>query len=188
MIIRNTVGLSLIELLVTLALLSSITAIAVPSFADFIVRSRVDNEIYRISTLLQTARNHAINYNTTVTFCPLSINNRCKDDWSKPLSVFTDPNNNKEFEPSLKEKLLAHKPNTTSGDQLTYARSRIGVTYSPTGHLSGWGQNGTFKYCPYNHADKARGIIVATSGRIYQTFQSSTGKERTRSYTYITCN
>ncbi|GHG02433.1 type IV minor pilin protein FimT [Thalassotalea marina] len=177
----------MIELLVTLAIVVCLISVGIPSFIDFLVRTKVDNEIYRVSKLLQVARNTSIHSNSYVTVCPVDTNTLCQLDWSKTIIVFTDANNNKVFEPHLGEQQLSHKDATSQGDKLLYARTRTGITYAPTGHLSGWGQNGTFKYCPKDHYDKARGIVVATSGRIYQSFQNLSGRNITRSRRTISC-
>lgn len=180
-------GLSLIELLVTLAIITSFLTIATPSFIDFLIKMKVDNEVYRLTKLLQVARNFSIHNDTYVTVCPIDNGPLCQQNWSKTIIVFTDMNNNKVFEPNLGEYKLSHKDATPLGDKLLYARRRTGITYAPTGHLSGWGQNGTFKYCPKDHYDKARGIVVATSGRFYQSFQHLSGTDITRSRQTILC-
>lgn len=160
-------GFTVIELLVTIAIVLSLLTIGVPSLHTFIVNMRVDNEIYHLHRLLLLSRNAAINGNTKVTFCPLDNNNKCVNLWHQELSVFVDINNNKIFEPTLNEKLLAQKSAIKQGDILRYGKTRIGLTYAATGHLSGWGQNATFSYCPKDHFDKSRGIVVASSGRSY---------------------
>ncbi|MEW6991287.1 GspH/FimT family pseudopilin [Colwelliaceae bacterium 6441] len=183
----KTNGFTLIEVLVALAILTSLIAIGIPSLIDFTVKIKVDNEISHLYRLLLTARNYAINTGKPTTLCPLGDTNQCSDDWSKSLYVFTDPNDNKLFEPNNNEQVIMMKAAIPQQDKLQYGKNRIGVTYTSTGHLSGWGQNGTFKYCPKSHANKSRGIIVATSGRVYKSYQSSTGKEKNRSGTVIIC-
>ncbi|GLX77157.1 type IV minor pilin protein FimT [Thalassotalea insulae] len=183
---RNNHGFTLIELLVTISILISLTAIAVPNFTDFIVKLRVDNEISTLYRLLLTARNSAINSGQDTTLCPL-VDNTCVEDWSKALYVFTDANNDKQL--NNNDAIIAMKPAIENDDKLQYAKGRTGITYKASGHLSGWGQNGTFKYCPNNHANKARGIIVAISGRLYQSFNKGNNKQDVnRSNTYITCS
>ncbi len=179
-------GFTLIEILVALAILVSLTAIAVPSFAELTVKVRVDNEISHLYRMLLTARNAAVNTGKDTTLCPLA-NNVCVEDWALPLTVFTDANNNKIFEKHLDEKILKEKPAIPSLDKLQYGKHRKGVTYSASGALSNWGQNGTFKYCPNNHAGQSRGIIVATSGRLYKSFQGKSGQDRNRSGKAIIC-
>lgn len=182
----NSKGFTLIETLVSLAVLVTLTAIGVPSFAEFTVKLRVDNEISTLSRLLLLARNTAINSELSTTICPLK-NNICVDDWSLPITVFIDPNENQHYEPTLNENRLDTKLAIQANDKLQYGKYRTAITYTASGHLSGWGQNGTFKYCPYQHADKSRGIIVATSGRIYKSFQRKSGKETNRSGRLIKC-
>lgn len=181
-------GLSLIEILITISLLMSITAFAVPGFSYLLVKTRVDSEIYRLTKLLQVARNQAINGQHPVTLCPLDLDNSCINDWNKALYVFQDLNNNRIYEPSLQEKLIATKEEVNHNDTLQYAKSRVAITYGPLGYLKGWGQNGTFKYCPYQHLELARGLVVATSGRFYSSFQTTKNKQKTRSNKYIHCN
>lgn len=174
------IGFTLIEVLVSLAILLSVIAIGVPNLNDFIVRMRVDNEIYHLHRLLLLSRNAAINGKTKVTFCPLNEENKCINVWHEALTVFTDINQNKIFEPHLNEKIIAHKAAIKHDDILRYGNTRNGLTYAETGHLSGWGQNATFSYCPANHSDKNRGIIVAVSGRVYISTLNKQGTANVR--------
>lgn len=184
-------GFTLIEVLVALGILVSLTAIGVPSLLDFTVKLKVDSEISHLYRLLLSARNSAINSGQPTTVCPLDEQNHCSDDWAQSIYVFNDNNDNKRFEPNGGEQIIVMKSAISAQDKLQYGKNRTGVTYSSTGHLSGWGQNGTFKYCPKNHANQSRGIIVATSGRLYKSYQSMTGKhkgkDKNRSGTVILC-
>jgi len=179
-------GFTLIECLVTLAILVSLTAIAVPSLTEFIIKLRVDNEISSLYRLLLTARNAAINSGSTATLCPLE-NNICSENWQDDISVFIDNNNNQQLD--NQEKIIATKSAIDTADKLLYGKSRKAITYAHTGYLAKWGQNGTFRYCPKNHANKARGVIVAVSGRLYKTFNVENGKQdKSRSNKYIICH
>ncbi|WP_448569067.1 GspH/FimT family pseudopilin [Thalassotalea ganghwensis] len=183
----NVKGFTLIETLVSVAILLVLLLIGVPSMNDFIVKLRVDREIGEISRLLLLARNTALNNNHTVTLCPL-LNGRCDNDWSRELSVFTDPNNNKRLDITEGEQIIKTKAAINTGDKLQYGRTRIGVSYAPNGHLAGWGQNATFKYCPKNHANKSRAIVVAITGRIYKSIVNpQTNRDVTRTGHDIVC-
>ena len=160
-------GFTIIEILVSLAILLSLIAIGTPLLNNFIVETRVDNEIFTLHRLLLVARNTALTHNSNVTLCPLNSQGFCTNSWHKELSVFTDANNNKIYEPALNETIVAVKNAIKVGDKLQYGKTRVGLTYAATGHLSGWGQNATFSYCPKGYDDKNRGIIVAMSGRSY---------------------
>lgn len=173
-------GFTLIEILVALAILISLVTLGIPSLLNFVISTRVDNEIYSIQRLLLLTRNAAINGSTKVTLCPLDNKNNCVNQWQNQLSVFTDFNNNRVFEPNTGEKLLTVKAAIKPGDVLQYGTSRIGLTYASTGHLAAWGQNATFSYCPKNHHDKSRGIIVAISGRSYLSALNKRGSNEIR--------
>lgn len=185
----KTTGFTLIEVLITMAILIALVTIAIPSFAEFTIRVRVDNELSILQRQLFITRNTAINENNFVTLCPLNEKNECHNQWKDSLSVFTDSNNNKVFELALGERVISEKSAVKNGDKLQYGKTRIGLTYAPTGHLAGWGQNATFKYCPNQHIDKSRGIVIAVSGRIYLTSSNNNSYEdRNRSGRLIICD
>jgi type IV fimbrial biogenesis protein FimT len=163
------IGFTLIEILVSLAILLSVLAIGVPSLNNFIVSMRVDNEISLLHRMLLFARNSAINNELYVTICPLNDSNICTDNWQGQLSVFSDINKNRVYEANNDELLLKVKPAIKNNDKLQYGQRRNALIYGPTGHLVIWGGNATFKYCPENHTDKSRGLVVSTSGRVYET-------------------
>lgn len=181
-------GFSLIEVFITLALLLILIAVGIPNLINFSVRLKVDNEISQLYRLILLARNSAINSGNTTTLCPLDKSNACSTHWHNELFVFTDLNENKLFEPLNDERIISMKAAIAENDLLIYGKNRTAVTYRATGHLSGWGQNGTFKFCPKGHDDKSKGIVVATSGRVYKSYLSSTGKFKTRSGKVIRCN
>jgi len=181
-------GFTLIETLVAMAIVISLFTIALPSFAELIIKIRVDNEISSLNRLIFVARNTAINNSNNVTLCPLDHENTCNNSWNKVLSVFVDSNNNKIFEPHDGETIISVKSAIADNDKLQYGKKRIGLTYSATGHLSGWGQNATFKYCPKGHDNFSRGIVIAVSGRIYKSSSNNNQHvDKTRSGKKIIC-
>lgn len=163
------IGFTIIEVLVAMAILLSLIAIGIPSLNDFVIRMRVDNEISLLHRMLLLARNSAINSELYVTICPLNNNAECSVNWQDEISVFSDINRNRTYEPGIGELILKVKPAIKSDDKLQYGKNRNALIYGPTGHLVIWGGNATFKYCPKNHANKSRGIVVSRSGRVYET-------------------
>ncbi|HCH68965.1 MAG TPA: pilus assembly protein [Colwellia sp.] len=159
-------GFTLIELMVSVSLTSILAAIAFPHFSDFIIKIRVDNEISKLHRTLLITRNTAINTGQKAIICPLNNNFQCTIQWQNELSVFVDVNNNKMID--VNEKIIHIRPAIPTGDELFYGKGRNKITFKPTGQLSGLA-NGTFRYCPQNHKKNSRGIIVARSGRVYQS-------------------
>ena len=185
---RRIYAFTLIEVLVVLAVLLSLTNIAIPSINEFLVKLRVDNEIRQLQRVLLVARNEAINLGQNVTLCPLNTLNMCTTNWHKMLSVFTDDNKNKIFEPVFNEQLIVIKPPVKVDDKLQYAKYRNAIIYGPMGRLSIFGGNGTFKYCPKDHATHSRGIIISVTGKAYVTADSDRdGQDENRRKKIIIC-
>ena len=159
-------GFTLIELMVSVSVISILAAIAIPNFNDFIVRMRVDNEISQLHRMLLITRNSAINSGKKAIICPLDNSHQCTPQWHKELSVFIDDNDNKQFDGD--EKVIKIRASITTEDKLIYGKGRNKITFKPTGQLSGLA-NGTFRYCPKNYKNHSRGIVVARSGRVYQS-------------------
>lgn len=178
-------GVTLIELMVSVSVTSILAAIALPNFNDFIVQMRVDNEISHLYRMLLITRNSAINSGQRAIVCPLNHDSQCTGQWQNELSVFIDVNNNKNLDAN--EKIITTRAAISKDDELIYAKGRMRITFQPTGHLSGLA-NGTFRYCPQNYKNHSRGIVVARSGRVYQSSDiDNDGIDENRSNKEITC-
>jgi len=181
-------GFTLIELIFSIAIISIFAGIAVPNFNHFLTKIRVDNEIVQLQRLLATARNTAINTGLPTTLCPLNESKQCHSQWHKELTVFIDINNNQIYEPLTGENLIRTKKTVRNTDKLQYGLGRKRVKFAPTGRTSGWGSNGTFKYCPKDHEEISRAIRVATSGRFYVSSDwDGDGKDELRNGSEIQC-
>lgn len=179
-------GFTLLELMVSVSVTSILAAIAIPSYNDFIIKLRVDNEISTLHRMLLTTRNAAINSGKKAILCPLDSTAQCTTQWQNKLSVFIDSNDNKIFDAN--EKILFSRDAILSTDRLNYGKTRNKITFKPTGTLSGLA-NGTFRYCPTGYTEYARGIIVARSGRIYQSADvDHDGIDENRGNTEILCD
>ncbi len=181
-------GFTLIELMVSCSIVAILTAIVVPNFNEFIVKIRVDNQIFQLQRLLLIARNSAINFNQDITVCPLDESLNCSVNWQNDISVFADINNNGSYEPELNETIIRVKAAVKLGDKLQYGLKRNKVKFAATGRTTGWGSNGTFKLCPKNKIKLSRALVVATSGRFYLSADiDHDGKDENRSGKEVVC-
>lgn len=179
-------GFTLLELLVSISVTSILAAIALPNLSSFIVKMRVDNEISQLHRMLLTTRNAAINSGQKAIICPLDYNYQCTSQWHNELSVFIDVNDNKKFDNN--EQVIRIRSEINSEDKLIYGKGRNKITFKPTGHLSGLA-NGTFRYCPESHKKYSRGIVVARSGRVYQSTDiNNDGIDENRGNKQINCD
>lgn len=181
-------GFTLIEAMVAIAVVAILSAIALPSMSDFLVRMRVDNEISEMQRLLLTARNMAINTGRNTTVCPLS-NGTCTTNWAGEISVFTNSSNtadNDKYDAATEE-LVKVKDVIKSGDKLQFG-TFAGAVYTPEGRLSFPAVASTFKYCPKDKADRSRGIDISISGRSYTSVDTDhDDKDEDRNGNEIKC-
>ncbi|MEW9573047.1 GspH/FimT family pseudopilin [Rhodanobacter sp. Si-c] len=91
---RTTRGFTLVELVVTLAVLAILIMVAVPGFRDTIRRSRVSSASNALLADLRYARAEAINRGQLVSLCPSSDGGNCTADgsaWDAGWLVYTYP-------------------------------------------------------------------------------------------------
>ena len=183
--IARTKGFTLIELMISVSVTSILAALAIPNYSQFIVQMRVDNEISQLHRILLITRNAAINSGQKAIVCPLDESQQCTSQWQNELSVFIDVNDNKTFDGN--EKIIRIRPAIKTNDKLIYGKGRTKITFKPTGQLSGL-VNGTFRYCPQRYKNYSRGIIVARSGRLYQSSDiDNDGVDENRGNKEISC-
>ncbi|MBL4909758.1 MAG: GspH/FimT family pseudopilin [Alteromonadaceae bacterium] len=169
--INTASGFTLIELMITIALLSIIIMIALPNLNNFTTKLRVDNEISELNRLLLIARNNAINEGVTVTLCPL-VANTCSSNWQNELTVFIDRTTSQVPKLDAGERIIKVKSAIKGGDKLQYGQTFI--SYDAMGHATSFNIKGVnidaggpflFSYCPQEDASLSRGVYVSISGR-----------------------
>ena len=173
---NQTLGFSLIELLVTIAVAAVVLAIALPSLGSFTTQMRVDNEISALQRLLLTTRNTAINSGQNATLCPLQADDTCEDttDWTGRIGIVSI------------DGLIKEREAIQGGDKLDFTFNS--VTYTPSGQLSN-NNIGTFSYCPKGSNDFSRGIDLSLAGRTYLSSDiNGDGKEQDRNNNNIECS
>lgn len=180
-------GFTLLEVLVTIAILAIATMLALPTLNEFTVKMRVDNEISQLHRMLLLTRNTAINAEQNITICPLDNNNNCSTNWHQAVTVFKDLNKNQRYDSADNETIVQVKSAITNQDTLKYEKSSL--IYTATGNLANGSSVLPFTYCPYAFNGLARGILVSLSGRSYVTSDTDNdGKDEDRYGKEISCS
>jgi len=160
------VGLTLIELLVTLLIAALLMRLAAPAFSDLVAGSRSTAALNQLVGAVHMARSTAITQRTVITLCPAS-GETClgRDQWHRGALLFRDRNANGRLDGD--DRVLARLP-PMSGDGRIYWRSfrnRTYLQFQPRGYTA-W-QNGNFLYCANGgSARDARMIILNAQGRV----------------------
>ncbi|WP_421867873.1 GspH/FimT family pseudopilin [Marinobacter adhaerens] len=99
-------GFTLVEAVVTVALIAITASVASISWSGVVSASRHNDLVNGTHRLFATARSFAVHQGTLTTVCPLSAQLQCVDDWNQPVSVFPDMNNDKRPDSNKVHKVL----------------------------------------------------------------------------------
>ncbi len=88
---RPASGFTLVELLVSIAVLAVILGIAVPSFMSTMANSRLTGAANELLAAIQQARMEALRRGMRVTLCPSDDGANCAGNWNDGWIMFTDP-------------------------------------------------------------------------------------------------
>jgi len=165
---RHSTGVTLVELILCLCMLSVLVAFATPSMNALLERQRTLAATHTLIGHLATARTSAIMRKRPVVVCPATEDHlQCAagTNWSKSYLVFLDPDGNQQ--PDHPEDILMVQQNPLGGTLQLYSTiGRPKVRYLPNGRSPG--SNVTFSIC------NARGkllaqVIVNNAGRARST-------------------
>ena len=158
-------GLSLIDLLLGLTLLATITLLAIPGLNKLYHKSMADHSARQLLAALQATRSAAVHNKQLSALCPTQNSETCSKKWEGELMIFIDQNHNGKR--NKNEKIISLMPGLSPGSRLVWKAFRnpkYYIQYRPDGSSNY--HNGTFTYCPAEHPEiYARTIRVNRPGR-----------------------
>jgi type IV fimbrial biogenesis protein FimT len=89
---KNSAGLTLIELLITVAVLAILIAAGVPSFRELLKNTEITAQANELLTAIHFARSEALKRARPVSICRSSDGTTCGSDWQDGWLVFVDGN------------------------------------------------------------------------------------------------
>lgn len=163
-------GFTLVELMVTMAIMAVLVTIAAPSMSTMIESAKLSSASNGLLSHLRLARSEAIKRNSRVVLCKSSDGIGCSSagGWEQGWMVFHDVNNNgtRDGTEMIIERELPLAASLRLTGNLNVARY---VSYSPSGatKLVGGGfQAGTLTFCQRSaEGGEARQIILNAAGR-----------------------
>lgn len=157
-------GLTLVELCVSLVILSIVILAATSYSLNLIKNKRGQHAIENVYQVFKLARSEAITSGSIVTICPLDSANRCGNSWDLDLSVFRDPDNSRSL--TNGEVIIRRIKAPLAGALRPAPKNRRYFQFGPIGEAKG--TLGNVTYCPKDPKDKhlIRQLIMNFAGRV----------------------
>jgi type IV fimbrial biogenesis protein FimT len=162
-------GFSLIELMITIAIVAVIAMIGIPAVGNFILNDRIRSQSGDLTLQLAHARSEAMRTASRVSICPGS-DSGCDGSsaWENGRVAFIDTDGDGTHD--IGETIISVS-NTLDGNNTL--RSAVFSTYISFRHdgssadTAGAGQTGSFALCDSRgFGDDARAIVITATGRI----------------------
>lgn len=163
-------GFTLIELLIAVVVLGILTAIAVPSFSNFVRDSRRAATLNEFVAALSLARSEAVKRGVQVSVCRAVTDTACAtgaSGWRDGWLVFVNMENAES--PAVVETAdgdVVLRVHRVSDPVYTLQPSDLFANFI-TYRADGTSQSGgSFTYCDQRGARKARAVLISTVGRV----------------------
>lgn len=145
-------GFTLIELMITVAMMSIMLTVGLPSFQSIITSSRLTSATNSMVSALQLARFKAIEQHKSVTIKKRSTN------WQDGWDVFVDYNDNGSLDDG--EKLVSY-------DKLSPVISVTGNGYSDYAAYDASGRINKIGNFFFQTQSECRKVVIAATGRVH---------------------
>lgn len=156
-------GLTLIELMTTLAVAATLLTIGLPSYQSFIERQRVSTALHLLTSHMASARMTAITHRVPTVVCPSNGAGGCRTDgdWTHGWLMFTDKDGNRR--PDLPTDILRdERAPIHESLRIVSSSGRPQLRYQPSGYS--YGSNITIRVC---RGERLLGtVVVNNTGRV----------------------
>lgn len=159
-------GLTLAELITSVAVLGIITSLAAPALDDIRAKNAMVSSTNLFLSQLQYARSTAVAREKSITLCPTPDNLQCSSDfksWGGGYLIFEDSNKNQRRDAG--EPVVSIQENADSA--ITIASSsehRNRITFLSLGRA--WFSNTTVRFCHQQQPGLNRAIVISNNGRV----------------------
>ena len=164
-------GLTLVELVIVIAVLSLVLVIILPGFGSIFFKTKIQAQTSRLAHALAFARSEAIHRNDTVSVCPVDTARnqltQCNGSYGLGWMVYTNRNRDRVVDQGQDELLRVYEGVGSKIDIYNRTGTRLAdelITYYPDGTAR---RNLTFLICVRNasRSDNSA-IIVNNVGRV----------------------
>lgn len=156
-------GFALIELLITLIVLSIILSLTSANLYRLLAENRLATQQNTLTAAIALARNEAIKRGQRIVVCQSEDNLTCTKasrQWHLGWIIYTDINANNQVDTA---EIIIHAQQVISKSTLSFG-ARTRVAFHPNGYAVG-ASNGTFIFCDTSDSTIRTGLIISFSGR-----------------------
>lgn len=177
--IQRQLGLTLVELLVTMAVMTILLAVGVPRFQDHMKENRRITQINELVSAMNLARSEATKGNGTVALCPSADGSTCSNgSFDTGWIVFI--NNDGDVPPTVdggEVILRTHAGAMGAGTSLRASGGiTAGVNILASGRPSAFGD---ITYCDERGAEHARSVVLNLVGMVTASDKHADGSDLT---------
>jgi len=159
-------GYSFVEIIIVLAVVSTLVNYSVPSMRKIYHRSQATAMINWMVGTIHFTRHAAINFSTTATLCPgTDPKFGCGGEWHDGVIVFLD--HNRDAKINGRDKVIGRfKPSVTDGTlKWRSFKNKKYLQLTEFGYTNY--QNGNFVYCTATQDNKlSRQLVINVQGRV----------------------
>jgi type IV fimbrial biogenesis protein FimT len=156
---------SLYDALVTVAVVSTVATIGVPSFQQLVLNQRMAGAINAFITALHLARSEAIKRGENAVLCPSTDGRNCinrGNEWEAGYLLYIDRDGDREIDA---DETVVRVFGATNGLRLkNTSRAYDNVRYMPNG-LAEF-SNMTFTFCDVHGRGTPKAVVISRAGRV----------------------
>jgi type IV fimbrial biogenesis protein FimT len=177
--LKKTLGFSLIEVMIVIAVVAVLGTLATPLFSDLIRNNRMRAQVGDLMGHLAQARTEALRAGARVTLCPGSTSGCSGSAWESGWIGFIDSNSNASLDAG--ETTILSAPALSGGNTLRSSDFASSISFRHDGasvSIAGQGQAGVFALCDSRgFGDKARAVKISITGRTKVMQANANGSE-----------
>ena len=184
---NQTNGFTLIELMITIAILGIVLMVGIPSFSSSIKKNSVASTINDLQSALTEARNEAVTRGITVSMCSSNDQASCSGAWEDGWILFSDKNKDGTIDVGDSDELILVTGAVKGDNDVRLVAAATGmIQYESTGYSN---QSGVFIACPSDQdTEYSRALIVGSSGLVRNSHDTDgNGIYEDNSGTDLTC-